>query len=182
MSAEVFPLENRVVGMSFAVFTNLLGAGLLTLFVPALTIAIGQAGLLGTIAFLNLLTFVLVFFFVRETAGAALGGTPGSMTFMSLEELNYIFAVPTAKHIRYQVKTVVPWIWRYYVRRDERCPDRPEELYTLASAAREDEEGGDDHGETKEAGDRGRETPLCLDMLSVSPRRERSNHGGSQAV
>lgn len=34
MSAEVFPLENRVVGMSFAVFTNMLGLALLTLFTP----------------------------------------------------------------------------------------------------------------------------------------------------
>lgn len=34
MSAEVFPLENRVVGMSFAVFTNMLGLAFLTLFTP----------------------------------------------------------------------------------------------------------------------------------------------------
>ncbi|ERF73758.1 hypothetical protein EPUS_01012 [Endocarpon pusillum Z07020] len=37
LSAEVFPLENRVVGMSFAVFLNFLGAGILTLVVPPLT-------------------------------------------------------------------------------------------------------------------------------------------------
>lgn len=133
MSAEVFPLENRVVGMSFAVFANLFGAGLLTLFVPTLTRSIGQAGLLGIFAALNVVAFVLVFLFVRETAGAALGGTPGSMTFMSLEELNYIFGVSTAKHIRYQVTTAVPWAWSYYVRRDKDCPDWPQKLYTWAS-------------------------------------------------
>jgi hypothetical protein len=120
--------------MSFAVFTNLFGAGILTLFVPALTIAIGHSGLLGIFAALNVLAFVLVFFFARETAGAALGGTPGSMTFMSLEELNYIFGVSSAKHIRYQLTTVVPWAWKYYIKRDADCPDAPEKLYTWASA------------------------------------------------
>lgn len=135
MSAEVFPLETRVVGMSFAVFVNLFGAGLLTLFVPALTIALGHAGLLGLFAGLNVVTFILVFFFVRETAGAALGGTPGSMTFLSLEELNYIFGVSTRKHIKYQLTTVLPWAWSYYVRRDEACDDQPKKLYIWASAS-----------------------------------------------
>ena len=151
LSAEVFPLENRVVGMSFAVFVNLFGAGLLTLFVPALTVAIGHSGLLGIFAGLNVVAFVLVFFFVRETAGAALGGTPGSMTFMSLEELNYIFGVSTMKHVMYQLTTAVPWAWRYYVKRDKTCPDQPEKLYTWASAkgqememANEEEEEEDD--------------------------------------
>ncbi len=37
---QVFPLENRVVGMSFAVFLNLFGAGILTLVVPPLTVSI----------------------------------------------------------------------------------------------------------------------------------------------
>ena len=36
---QVFPLENRVVGMSFAVFLNLFGAGILTLVVPSLTVS-----------------------------------------------------------------------------------------------------------------------------------------------
>lgn len=56
------------------------------------------------------------------------------MTFMSLEELNYIFGVPTVQHIRYQLTTAVPWAWRYYVKRDKTCPDQPEKLYTWASA------------------------------------------------
>ena len=151
MSAEVFPLENRVVGMSFAVFTNLFGAGLLTLFVPALTIAIGPAGLLGIFAGLNVVAFFLVFFFVRETAGAALGGTPGSMTFMSLEELNYIFGVSTAKHITYQLTTAVPWAWRYYVKRDKTCPDQPEKLYIWASAGGQGRQvaGGEEEDEVQ---------------------------------
>jgi hypothetical protein len=104
------------------------------LFVPALTTAIGHPGLLGIFAGLNIVTLFLVFFFVRETAGAALGGTQGSMTFMSLEELNYIFGVSTKKHIEHQLTVVLPWAWRYYVKRDKTCPDQPDKLYTSASA------------------------------------------------
>ncbi|KAK4957158.1 hypothetical protein LTR10_005116 [Elasticomyces elasticus] len=134
ISAEVFPMEQRMVGMSFAVFTNLFGAGLLALFVPALTNAIGHIGLLGIFAGLNVVAFVLVFFFVRETAGAAVGGGAfGSMISVSLEELNYIFGVSTKVHAKYQWRTVLPWAWQYYILRDEDCPDQPEKLYTWAS-------------------------------------------------
>ena len=49
-SAECFPLEVRMVGMSLAVFTNLLGAGLLALFVPVLTAKLGHLPLLGIFA------------------------------------------------------------------------------------------------------------------------------------
>ncbi|KAI7156349.1 hypothetical protein KC324_g14105, partial [Hortaea werneckii] len=112
LSAEVFPLENRVVGMSVAVFTNLFGAGLLTLFVPALTNAIGHAGLLGIFAGLNALAFGLVFLFVRETAGAAIGSTLGGMFSVSLEELNYIFEVTTKTHRDYQFRVMIPWFFK----------------------------------------------------------------------
>ncbi|KAK4560641.1 hypothetical protein LTR86_005219 [Recurvomyces mirabilis] len=135
LSAEVFPLESRVVGMSFAVFTNLFGAGLLALFVPALTNAVGHPGLLGIFAGLNVVAFVLVFFFVRETAGAAVGGHDfGTMVSVSLEELNYIFGVSTRKHAIYQWRTVLPWAWRYYIIRDKTCQDQPDKLYTWATA------------------------------------------------
>ncbi|KAK4891169.1 hypothetical protein LTR27_010243 [Elasticomyces elasticus] len=134
ISAEVFPMEQRMVGMSFAVFTNLFGAGLLALFVPALTNAIGHIGLLGIFAALNVVAFVLVFFFVRETAGAAVGGGAyGSMISMSLEELNYLFGVSTKVHAMYQWRTVLPWAWHYYILREDYCPDQPEKLYTWAS-------------------------------------------------
>ena len=33
----------------------------------------------------------------------------GKLNYMSLEELNYIFGVPTAKHIQYQLRHVLPW-------------------------------------------------------------------------
>lgn len=118
--------------MSFAVFCNLFGLGLLTLFVPIITVNIGHGGLLGIFAGLNVVAFVLVFFLVRETSGATLGA--GSLTFMSLEELNYVFGVSSKKHAIYQMKEVLPWIWRYYVKRDKNCPDSPPQLYSWNDA------------------------------------------------
>nr|POF26310.1 myo-inositol transporter 2 [Quercus suber] len=133
LSAEVFPLESRVVGMSFAVFTNFLGCGLLALFVPVITAKIGHPGLLGIFAALNVVAFFLVFFFVRETAGAAIGSNVSSVLSVSLEELNYLFGVSTRQHVNYQVGTVLPWAWRYYVRREKDVPDQPDKLYTWYS-------------------------------------------------
>ncbi|KAF2459022.1 major facilitator superfamily domain-containing protein [Lineolata rhizophorae] len=106
LSAEVFPLENRVVGMSFAVFVNLFGAGVLALIVPLLTSALGHILIFCIFAILNAVAFFLIFFFVRETAGAVLGGTPeeGSINYVSLEELNYIFGVSTKMHSAFQIE------------------------------------------------------------------------------
>lgn len=64
--------------MSFAVFWNLLGAGLLLLFVPQITSSWGQMKLLGLFAGLCTLAFCLIFVFVPETTGK------------TLEEINYI--------------------------------------------------------------------------------------------
>lgn len=99
--------------MSFAVFTNLFGAGVLALLVPQLTRAlahypsadsttkIGESRLLGLFTGLNVIALILIFFLVPETAGATLGEGLGGV---SLEELNYIFDVKTRKHVDYQVR------------------------------------------------------------------------------
>ncbi|KAK5127076.1 hypothetical protein LTR85_008436 [Meristemomyces frigidus] len=139
ISAEVQPLETRLVGMSFAVFVNLFGAGLLTLFVPSLTIAIGHPGLLGIFAGLNVVAFFLVFFFVRETAGAAVGGSSsGGMVSISLEELNYIFNMTTKKYIEYQLNVMVPWTWRHLGKLLLfQHVDPPEKCYNWAGASEE---------------------------------------------
>lgn len=147
-SSEVFPLLNREVGMSFAVFCNLFGAGILTLFVPSLTKALGnnhhqdptgQSRTLAIFAGLNIFALILIFFFVPETAGATLGKEEGSLNYISLEELNYIFSVRTRKHMAYQVKTVVPWAWKYYIRRreEDRRQDSPEQLYNWVRSQEE---------------------------------------------
>ena len=55
---------------------------------------------------------LLIFFLVPETAGASVRKEHGKLNYMSLEELNYIFGVPTKKHIQYQIQHVLPWAWK----------------------------------------------------------------------
>ena len=121
LSAEVFPLVNREVGMSFAVFWNLLGAGILALVVPQLAYAIGHPGLLGLFAGLNVVAFALAYLLVPETAR------------IGLEELNEIFDVPTTMHIKYQI-AMARWTFNHYIRRlDE---EEPAPLYIWAKDQR----------------------------------------------
>lgn len=46
---------------------------------------------------------------VPETSGATISKSADNPEYMSLEELNYIFATPTSKHVKYQTKVVLPW-------------------------------------------------------------------------
>lgn len=36
---------------------------------------------------------------------------PGTAEVTTLEEMNYVFGVPTRRHIEYQIKTVLPWVF-----------------------------------------------------------------------
>lgn len=96
--------------MSLSVFVNLFLAGLLALFVPVLTYKLHHPGLLGLFAGLNALAFILVFLFVPETGGAAVGSNPpqyhAPLIAISLQELNYIFGCRTRDHVLYQYKVV----------------------------------------------------------------------------
>ena len=140
-AAECFPLEVRMVGMSFSVFTNLLGAGLLALFVPALTDKLKHSGLLGLFAAFNVLTFILVFLLFPETADAAIAIKPGheldSLSSMLMEELSYIFGVRTRNHIKYQFK-VLDYNWNCHIRRKKGL-QKPDKLYTMYAPDREEE-------------------------------------------
>ncbi|KAI9694375.1 MAG: hypothetical protein M1820_008975 [Bogoriella megaspora] len=121
LSAEVFPLVNREVGMSFAVFWNLLGAGILVLVVPSLAYTITHQGLLGLFAGLNLVCFALAYFLVPETAR------------IGLEEMNYIFDVSTRDHISYQLD-MASYTFNRYIRR--RKAEEPPPLYVWAKDRR----------------------------------------------
>ncbi|RJE24915.1 Sugar and other transporter [Aspergillus sclerotialis] len=113
LSAEVFPLALREVGMSFSVMVNFLGLGLLILFVPELTLKFGhcdgkalasdtfqpvsgvdtsdcphgQGNLLFFFTGLNVLAFILSFLFI-----------PGAQK-VTLEEMNWIFSKRTSHNI-----------------------------------------------------------------------------------
>jgi MFS family permease len=67
ISAEVFPLVNRELGMSFAVFWNFLGAGLLAVGSPWLLQKLDQFGVLLLFAGLNMVAWFLCFWLVPPT-------------------------------------------------------------------------------------------------------------------
>jgi hypothetical protein len=52
---------------------------------------------------LNVVAFVLIFFFVPETKQR------------TLEELDYVFAVPTSKHCSYQLTKALPYWFKRWV-------------------------------------------------------------------
>ena len=54
-----------------------------------------------------MLSFLLIFFLVPETAGATVSKEEGKLNYMSLEELKYIFGVPTSKHIHDQFEYMI---------------------------------------------------------------------------
>ncbi|ODN80979.1 hypothetical protein L202_03089 [Cryptococcus amylolentus CBS 6039] len=96
-SAEVFDLAHREVGMSWAVATCLFWAAVLSLTWPRMVGAMTSTGAFCFYAGLNMIAFVLIFFFLPETKQ------------LTLEELDYVFGVPTATHASYQAKVWAPW-------------------------------------------------------------------------
>ncbi|TWU70534.1 hypothetical protein ED733_000430 [Metarhizium rileyi] len=82
-SAEVFPTIQREQGMAWAVCIN-------NTFV-------------GFYAGLNLVAWLMIFCFVRETKQ------------LTLEELDQVFSVPTRKFIHYEATVWLPWFIKRYV-------------------------------------------------------------------
>lgn len=112
-SAEAFPLSHREVGMSWAVATNNFWASVLSLTFPRMLTAMTSTGAFGFYAGLNLVALGLIFLFVPETKQK------------TLEELDYIFAVPTRKHAKHQLYAVLPWWIKRWVfwQRETSCPE-----------------------------------------------------------
>ena len=102
-SAEVFPLSHREVGMSWAVATCLFWAAVLSISFPRILRAFHPVGAFAFYAGLNLTALVLIFLFVPETKQR------------TLEELDYVFAVPTRVHAKYQLTKALPWWFKKYV-------------------------------------------------------------------
>lgn len=104
-SAEVFPLSHREVGMSWAVATCLFWAAVLSISFPRILRAFTPTGAFGFYAALNVTAFVLIFLFVPETKQR------------TLEELDYVFAVPTRTHMKYQLFKSLPWWFKTQILR-----------------------------------------------------------------
>ncbi|KAG5984132.1 hypothetical protein E4U55_005931 [Claviceps digitariae] len=130
-SAEVFPLSHREIGMSWAVATNNFWASVLSLTFPRMLIAMTPTGAFGFYAGLNLVALVLIFLFVPETKQK------------TLEELDYVFAVPDRTHARYQLGTVLPWWCRKWFlgRRGEKCPPLHRDHASASASASATETG-----------------------------------------
>ncbi|KAF2257798.1 hypothetical protein CC78DRAFT_549621 [Lojkania enalia] len=101
-SAEVFPLSHREVGMGWAVATCLFWAAVLGISFPLILNSFTPTGAFGFYAGLNVVAFIMIFFWVPETKQR------------TLEELDYIFGVPTKRFINYQINKALPyWIQRW---------------------------------------------------------------------
>ena len=127
-SAEVFPLSHREVGMGFSVATCLFWAAVLGMTFPFLLEALGTVGAFGLYAGFNFVALVMIFFWVPETKQR------------TLEELDYVFAVPTSRFARYQLTETLPWFvkrWVLWQRKAERKP-----LYQFEEVKKEERREG----------------------------------------
>ncbi|KAI0847238.1 hypothetical protein F5Y00DRAFT_242063 [Daldinia vernicosa] len=96
-SAEVFPLSHREVGMGFAVATCLFWAAVLSMTFPFILDRLHTVGAFGLYAGFNFVALIMIFFLVPETKQR------------TLEELDYVFAVPNRKFAQYQVTKALPY-------------------------------------------------------------------------
>ncbi|KAF2825043.1 hypothetical protein CC86DRAFT_468286 [Ophiobolus disseminans] len=107
-SAEVFPLSHREIGMSWAVATNNFWAAVLGLTFPRMLQQFTPTGSFGFYAGLNLVALSWIFMFMPETKQR------------SLEELDYVFAVPTTVHAKFQLSQALPWwVGKYILRKKD---------------------------------------------------------------
>ncbi|OTA94756.1 hypothetical protein M434DRAFT_29593 [Hypoxylon sp. CO27-5] len=101
--SESFPLSHREIGGAFTICINNAVGSALSLTFPALLARVGATAAFGLYAGLNMVAFLVIFLIVPETKQR------------TLEELDYIFGVPTSKHIAYQIKTWLPWWIKRYI-------------------------------------------------------------------
>ncbi|KAF2260862.1 hypothetical protein CC78DRAFT_522784 [Lojkania enalia] len=101
--SESFPLSHREIGAAFTICVNNAVGSALTLSFPSLLAKITPTGAFSFYAGLNILAFLMIFFLVPETMQR------------TLEELDFIFGVPTRRHMAYQIRTWLPWWIKRYV-------------------------------------------------------------------
>jgi hypothetical protein len=102
-SAEVYPLSHRETGMGFAVATCLFWAAVLGTSFPFLLERLDTVGAFGLYAGFNVVAFIMIFLWVPETMQR------------TLEELDYVFAVPVRTFMKYQLTVALPWWFKKYV-------------------------------------------------------------------
>lgn len=118
-SAEVFPLSHREIGMAFAVATCLFWAAGISITFPLMLNRLGTLGSFFFYAGFNVVALIMIFLWLPETKQR------------TLEELDYIFAVPTRVFMKYQVTKALPWWFKRWVLFDKTAKLDP--LYQLDS-------------------------------------------------
>ncbi|RDW82899.1 hypothetical protein BP5796_04390 [Coleophoma crateriformis] len=126
-SAEVFPLSHREVGMSWAVATNNFWATAVSITFPRMLHAFSAPGAFGFYAAMNLIAFMMIFLWLPETKQR------------TLEELDYVFGVPTRTHMKYQATQVAPWWFKRFILRRRGLPTP--QLYRFEDEGSSDEVG-----------------------------------------
>ncbi|CBF71493.1 hypothetical protein AN6804.2 [Aspergillus nidulans FGSC A4] len=117
-SAEVFPTVQREQGMAWAVCINNTFAGILSLTFPRMRTVMTPTGAFGFYAGLNLIAWVMIFCFVRETKQ------------LTLEELDQVFSVPTKEFLKHETTVWLP----YFIRRHIFRQDIPKPPAIIATA------------------------------------------------
>ena len=122
LSAELFPLEYRMVGMSLVVSMNFLIGGIFSLLVP-LVPSHNESFLLGAFAIASFVAWFFVHRYVREPEQKPLGTQPGSSA-VGLESIYQIYKPTHSQHFKFQLshRWDVMRIIRDFVRR--RHPNR----------------------------------------------------------
>ncbi|KAJ3948771.1 hypothetical protein N0V92_012998 [Colletotrichum tropicale] len=119
---EVYPLSHREMGMGFAVATCLFWAAILGMTFPFILKRLGVVGAFGLYAGFNVVAFFMILFWVPETKQR------------TLEELDWVFALPTSRFARYQVQKAIPYFIRRWVFFDRKATLEP--LYTFEKSRR----------------------------------------------
>ncbi|KAL1849659.1 hypothetical protein VTK73DRAFT_9832 [Phialemonium thermophilum] len=101
--SEAFPTSHREIGAALTICVNNSVGSALSLTFPSLLAKLGPTGAFGFYAGLNIVAFIVIFFIVPETKQH------------TLEELDYIFGVPTRRHVAYQVRVWLPWWIKRYL-------------------------------------------------------------------
>jgi len=104
-SAEAFPLYIRDFGMSYATAVTWFFNFVLAITFPLMLTAFKPQGAFGWYAGWCVIGWVAVYFILPETKA------------LTLEELDYVFSVPTTKHVSYQWKNFFYCFNKYVLRR-----------------------------------------------------------------
>lgn len=116
-AAEVFPLSHREIGMASAVAACLFFAAVVSITFPLMLLRLGVLGSFFFYAGFNVIALCMIFLWLPETKQR------------TLEELDYIFAVPTRVFMHYQITKALPWWIKRWIFLDKSATLEP--LYQL---------------------------------------------------